>query len=50
MKASLFFEEFYKFLELKNKVDVEICYHKEIENLQIAFVNELLTKKNLSNV
>ena len=48
MKPSLFFEEFYKFLELKNKVDVEICNHKEIEILQIAFVNELLTKKNLS--
>ena len=48
MKASLFFEEFYKFLELKNKVDFEICNHKEIENLQIAFVNELLTKKNLA--
>ena len=48
MKPSFFFEEFYKFLEFKNKVDTEVCNHKEIELLQIAFVNDLLNKKNLS--
>ena len=46
MKPSLFFEEFYKFLELNNKVDNEIYNHKQIEKLQIEFVNNILKQKN----
>ena len=46
MKPSNFFEKFVLFLEDKKLLDKEICNHKQIEKLQIEFVNNILKQKN----
>lgn len=48
MKPSNFFEKFVLFLENKKLLDKEICNHKQIEKLQIEFVNQILSERNLS--
>ena len=46
MKPSNFFEKFVLFLEDKKLLDKEICNHKQIEKLQIEFVNNILKQKS----
>ena len=48
MKPSNFFEKFVLFLEDKKLLDKEFCNHKEIEKLQIDFINQILSERNLS--
>ncbi len=47
IKSSTFFESFVDFLSDKNLLENNICNHKEIEKLQIEFVNKILKQKNL---
>ena len=48
IKPSAFFEKFVLFLEDKKLLDKEICNHKQIEKLQIDFINKILSERNLS--
>jgi hypothetical protein len=45
-KPSIFFEKFVDFLSEKNLLEKNICNHKEIEKLQIEFMNKILKQKN----
>ena len=48
IKPSAFFEKFVLYLENKKLLDKEFCNHKEIEKLQIDFINQILSERNLS--
>lgn len=47
LKSSVFFESFVDFLLDKNLLEKNICNHKEIEKLQLEFINKILKQKNL---
>ncbi len=46
LKPSIFFEKFVDFLSEKNLLEKNICKQKEIEKLQIEFMNKILKQKN----
>ena len=48
INPSAFFEKFVLFLEDKKLLDKEFCNHKQIEKLQIDYINKILFERNLS--